>query len=542
MLKRATIITKIAKASKGSHIFIWNQNTDTSKIDRFLYDGKFLNNKDAEKIGDSLVYLGDISSRNKKKVVEGINIYQHKNKRVFNIPGKKLDGGIIGGRGTASSVTLSNIFKHDKDKVFDSLKTFADGKGGVGIKINKEQFSKAWDVATKQSIPRRLVKNIAKHPHRYGIGAVGIGAGAYAIHNMRSKKGGSELILPLSIKYASMAHDIIVARKDTNIHPSEAQIEAENYKKGTFKWNRLVIKLENPKGSTRSGTSPEGKKWSITMKNDYGYLSRTTSMADGDAVDIFMGKHPKSPVVYIVDQVNKDGSFDEHKCILGALTEDEARKTYLDNYEKGWTCGKITAMTIPHFKEWVMKGNTGKPVSAMKLFKVAQPRLFTRGDFDNYKIDNVPASMKRGPYIGTDSNGNKQYGFAVNNVVSRKVEKRSHSINMLTSIVASGRHTDNEGDANMRCPIMLKVAAANIKLHSFDDQIGNIGDVSRFKVKKMIRPKVNISKGLNLKKLTKPLGAAGNLAFKGLWVGSSLKQFGNAFKTVKGLKPPISRI
>jgi len=94
----------------------------------------------------------------------------------------------------------------------------------------------------------------------------------------------------------------------------------------------------------------------------------------------------------------------------------------------------------------------------------------------------------------------------------------------------------------MRCPIMLKVAAANIKLHTFDDQIGNIGDISRFKAnrfKRAIKPTVNVSK---FKKLTRPLGAAGNLALKGLWVGGSLKSFGNSFKTVQGLKPPISRI
>ena len=286
MLKRAV---NIKYAGKRSHISIYNQSLQIADHDRYLYDGKYYNDNHIE---EGMTYRGDISGRNKKQVVDGIKIYRHKNKRVFSIPGKK----IVGGRGTKVSLTLSNIFKHDKDKVFDSVKTFADGKGGPGIKINKEQFNKAWDVANKQSIPRRLVKNIAKHPHRYGIGAIGIGAGAYAIHNMRSKKGGSELILPLSIKYASMAHDIIVARKDTNIHPSEAQIEAENYKKGTFKWNGLVIKLENPKGSTRSGTSPEGKKWSITMKHDYGYLKSTKSLSDGDAVDIFMGKNPESPV------------------------------------------------------------------------------------------------------------------------------------------------------------------------------------------------------------------------------------------------------
>lgn len=177
------------------------------------------------------------------------------------------------------------------------------------------------------------------------------------------------------MKLSGIKQDIINARKQTNRNPSEAQIKAENYKKGYFKWNGLTIKIENPKGSTRSGTSPEGKKWSTTMKHDYGYIGKTKSKADGDAVDIFMGDHPDSQIVHIVDQINKDGKFDEHKCILGAIDEKEARKTYLANYEKGWKCGKITALTVEQFKEWIMKGKTGKPLKKQELFKVSMIKM-----------------------------------------------------------------------------------------------------------------------------------------------------------------------
>ena len=45
--------------------------------------------------------------------------------------------------------------------------------------------------------------------------------------------------------------------KKTNTNPSEAQIEAGNYKKATIPWNGLTLKIENPRGSTRSGTGPE---------------------------------------------------------------------------------------------------------------------------------------------------------------------------------------------------------------------------------------------------------------------------------------------
>jgi len=174
---------------------------------------------------------------------------------------------------------------------------------------------------------------------------------------------------PGIIKEALLKSDIAAARRNTNTDPSKAQIKAENYKKGEFRWNGLVIKLENPKGSTRSGTSPDGKEWSIKMKYDYGYIGNTKGK-DNDALDIFIGDHPESEIVYIVDQVDKSGKFDEHKIVIGSLTEEEARKTYLANYEKGWTCGKITSMTVDQFKEWVKKGNTRKAVNEQKLFKV----------------------------------------------------------------------------------------------------------------------------------------------------------------------------
>ena len=171
-----------------------------------------------------------------------------------------------------------------------------------------------------------------------------------------------------------LKNNIHKARKDTDTNPSKAQIDAENYKKGKFQWNGLTIRLENPKGSIRSGISDDGKEWSIKMKYDYGYIGGNTQKGkDGDAVDVFIGHHPDSNVVYVIDQM-LGGKFDEHKCVIGAKSKEEAKKVYLANYEDGWKCGPITAMTIDHFKEWVKKGNTGKPVSEMGLFKVSYPK------------------------------------------------------------------------------------------------------------------------------------------------------------------------
>ena len=52
------------------------------------------------------------------------------------------------------------------------------------------------------------------------------------------------------------------------------------------------------------------------MNNDYGYI-RGTQSVDGDHIDVFLGPDLKSPNIYVVDQVNPDGSFDEHKVMYG---------------------------------------------------------------------------------------------------------------------------------------------------------------------------------------------------------------------------------
>jgi len=172
------------------------------------------------------------------------------------------------------------------------------------------------------------------------------------------------------IKTAGIKTDIAAARRNTNTNPSEKQIEAENYKKGSFQWNGLTIKIENPRGSTRSGTSGNGKEWSIVMKYDYGYLASGQDGRDGDKIDIFIGDNPDSQLVFVIDQMF-NGKFDEHKCVLGALTKEQAKKTYLSNYEKGWTgLGSISSLTVEQFKEWSKNGNAKKPLEGQSV-KVA---------------------------------------------------------------------------------------------------------------------------------------------------------------------------
>ncbi|HFF3032057.1 TPA: PLxRFG domain-containing protein [Stenotrophomonas maltophilia] len=130
--------------------------------------------------------------------------------------------------------------------------------------------------------------------------------------------------------------------------PTDAQKEAGNYKKGHVRINGHDISIENPAGSQRDPRWP-------ALKNHYGYFKGTVGK-DKDHVDVFMTDRAEDPAlpVYVVDQVNKDGSFDEHKVIMGTASEQEARDTYLANYSKGWTgLGGIKEMSQEQFKAWV---------------------------------------------------------------------------------------------------------------------------------------------------------------------------------------------
>lgn len=155
---------------------------------------------------------------------------------------------------------------------------------------------------------------------------------------------------------------------DTN--PSEAQKEAGNYKKGHVKINGFDVSIEQPAGSVRSGKDASGKEWSQVMNNTYGYI-RGTKGVDGDHIDVFLGPDMNSDMVYVVDQVNTDGSFDEHKVMMGFSSLEDARSAYLSNYEEGWQgLGNITGVALDGFKKWIDSSTRKtKPFSEYKGIK-----------------------------------------------------------------------------------------------------------------------------------------------------------------------------
>lgn len=151
------------------------------------------------------------------------------------------------------------------------------------------------------------------------------------------------------------------------VEPTDGQKKTGNYKKRHITVHGLDISIENEKGSTRSGTGKDGKKWSVKMPYHYGYLKRTEG-ADGDHVDVCLGPHLKSPKVFVVNQHDAErGGFDEHKVMLGFGSEAQARNHYLRGFSDGKGArrlGGLKEMSIDQFKNWLKKSDLSKPAKA----------------------------------------------------------------------------------------------------------------------------------------------------------------------------------
>lgn len=156
---------------------------------------------------------------------------------------------------------------------------------------------------------------------------------------------------PLSAK-------IEAASAEVNTDPTEAQKEAGNYKKGHVQVGTFDITIEQPQGSVRKGTDADGKQWESKMNNTYGYIRGAVGV-DGDHIDVFLSNDIdgwNGRKVFVVDQYNPDGSFDEHKVMLGFNDQDEAKGDYLANYGQGWENGRridITGVNLEDFEKWI---------------------------------------------------------------------------------------------------------------------------------------------------------------------------------------------
>lgn len=197
---------------------------------------------------------------------------------------------------------------------------------------------------------------------------------------------------------ASFGERLKSAIAETETEPTEAQKKAGNYKKGHLSFGGYDYTVETPKGVTRSGKDEQGKPWSVTMHDTYGYILGKIGV-DGDHIDMFINDAADLDTfdgnVYVVDQVNPEtGEFDEHKVMYGYPSEEAATEAYLANYSKGWKgLGKVTSVTKATFDKWLESSDRKtKPFAEYAMVQKEQAK-FDR-DVKEVKPENLTEAQK----------------------------------------------------------------------------------------------------------------------------------------------------
>lgn len=178
----------------------------------------------------------------------------------------------------------------------------------------------------------------------------------------QGQRGEAQALLKDALSRAELRRAVL------RIHPepTPGQREALNYRQGHITWRGLPITVEVAKGGYREGVGKDGHKWRRHMKCHYGRIKGTQG-ADGEHVDVFLGDDPESDVVVCVNQIKGDGSWDEHKFLLGCSSVEHARKMYLAHYPDGWKTGEVVDLTFSQFKEWLESGDHKKPLARPKV-------------------------------------------------------------------------------------------------------------------------------------------------------------------------------
>lgn len=224
---------------------------------------------------------------------------------------------------------------------------------------------------------------------------------------------------------ASFGERLKSAIAETETEPTEAQKKAGNYKKGHLSFGGYDYTVETPKGVTRSGKDEQGKPWSVTMHDTYGYILGKIGV-DGDHIDMFINDAADLDTfdgnVYVVDQVNPEtGEFDEHKVMYGYPDEAAATEAYLANYSKGWKgLGKVTSVPKATFDKWLESSDRKtKPFAEYAMVQKEQAK------FDRDVKEVKPSEMTEAQRVAYDAVSTmlKKAGIPVKVVSNEDMEK-----------------------------------------------------------------------------------------------------------------------
>ena len=207
---------------------------------------------------------------------------------------------------------------------------------------------------------------------------------------------------PTSTEVDAAANEAATSDVNDLPAPTEAQIEAGNYKKGHVSVQGMAITIENPKDSERTGTGPDGKKWSVKMPAHYGYVLGTRG-ADQEQIDVYLGEKAESDTVFVVDQVEAEtGKFDEHKVFIGFDGGiQEVERTYDAAFDDGRGPDRrqaITEMPMGEFKTWLEQGDNSKPAAPASRKVDKEPAIAPTAD----EVAAEPATVPVEPELKLD--------------------------------------------------------------------------------------------------------------------------------------------
>lgn len=158
--------------------------------------------------------------------------------------------------------------------------------------------------------------------------------------------------------------------------PTAAELQANDYPTGPVDWQGWRLHMETPAQGIREGVDPDGRGWRNVVKAHYGYFAGTVG-ADGEGVDVFLGPFPESRVVWVLNQTNADGSFDEHKVLAGFIDARAAVDAYRLSYTPGWNrYGAPLRLTLDQLRWWLQWGDKSRPLS-LDLVPPGEPDTMT---------------------------------------------------------------------------------------------------------------------------------------------------------------------
>ena len=267
------------------------------------------------------------------------------------------------------------------------------------ITFINENYGKRKEIeaARAEAVERRKAESVQQDGTPPAVGTDGEATAEPSAEPAPVENEAVEATEPVTSEPNAVQAALAAAEQETNTEPTEAQKEAGNYKKGHVKIDGYDVTIENPKGSVRRGTDASGKQWEQEMQNTYGYI-RGTEGVDGDHIDVFFSEDPSQGDVFVVDQVNKDGSFDEHKVMYGFPDIESARKAYLSNYEDGWQgLGAITPVSKEEFKKWIDSSHRKtKPFAEYSSVKTLGDVQLGEQPTASYSIEPTTYTNKKG--------------------------------------------------------------------------------------------------------------------------------------------------